>query len=322
MGCHGIGRFASELLRRLPAHPVLRRGPKPLSLLDPLWLSCQVASRRPRVFFSPGFNPPPATLSSVVFTIHDLAHLKAPGVATSAKRLYYKLIVQPAAHRAHRVLTVSEYSRGEILEWSGLSEERVVNVGNGVGPPFQPDGERYNPNYPYVLYVGNFRPHKNVPRLLAAFRELDHPELHLLLTGPPSPELKQQINRLGIRHRTRFLNTPNDNVLAAIYRGARLVVLPSLYEGFGLPALEAMACGVPVVASDRTALPEVVGDAAVLVNPLDVEAIHSAMEQVLTDPVLWDWLSAAGMARAAQFTWDAVATKVVAVLQSALNETA
>ena len=133
-GPHGIGRFATEVLRRLPAHQELTGGPKPLSPLDSLWTAAQVFTRRPALYFSPGFNPPVCRVP-LAFTIHDLMQIRTPEVATPAKRLYYAAVVRPACRRANRILTVSEYSRKQILEWTGVAEERIVNVGNGVGEP-------------------------------------------------------------------------------------------------------------------------------------------------------------------------------------------
>ena len=318
-GTHGIGRFASEVLRRLPEHPLLENGPRPLSPLDPLWLTYHVLARRPPVFFSPGFNPPPICPCPFVFTIHDLIQVQAPDAATLAKHLYYKLIIRPAARRAYRVLSVSEYSRRQIIEWSGLPEERVVNVGNGVGAPFQADGERYEPGFPYILYVGNFRAHKNLHRLFRAFHGLVYPELRLLLTGTPTPPILAQLRQLGLGSRIGFLGAPSDNELAAAYRGALFLVLPSLIEGFGLPALEAMACGTPVIVSNRTALPEIVGGAGLLVDPLDVWDMKRGMESMLSAPELRTTKRNEGFRRAQQYSWDQVAMRVHAVLKAALG---
>ncbi|HWQ53421.1 MAG TPA: glycosyltransferase family 1 protein [Bryobacteraceae bacterium] len=318
-GIHGIGRFASEVLRRLPEHTVLENGPRPLSPLDPVWLTCNVLARRPAVFFSPGFNPPPVCPSPFVFTIHDLIQVQAPDAATLTKQFYYELILRPAARRAYRVLSVSEYSRRQIIEWSGVPEEHVVNVGNGVGPPFQADGDRYEPGFPYILYVGNFRPHKNLHRLLRAFQGLDCPELRLLLTGNPTPPILARVQQLGLLSRTEFLGTLSDNDLSSVYRGALFLVLPSLIEGFGLPALEAMACGTPVIVSNRTALPEIAGGAALLVDPLDVCDIRQAMERMLSDSELRTTKRSAGTRRAVHYSWDQVAARVHSVISGALG---
>ena len=238
-------------------------------------------------------------------------------VATPAKRLYYNLIIKPAARRAHRVLTVSEFSRTQILNWTGLPEERVINVGNGVDYPFQQFGDRYRPGFPYILYVGNHRPHKNLDRLFAAFRDIDAPKLRLLLTGAASPEMAARLEHTGLANRIGFLGTISDERLATMYRGAKLLVLPSLSEGFGLPALEAMACGVPVVASNAGALPEVLGGTGVLVDPLDVADIRAGIERVLDDSSLLLKMHRLGLQRATKYRWEQVGAAVCKVLREA-----
>jgi glycosyltransferase involved in cell wall biosynthesis len=276
-------------------------------------------ARRPPVFFSPGFNPPPLCPAPFVFTIHDLIQLQVPAVTTPAKRLYYQLVVRPASRRAFRVLTVSEYSRACILEWSGLPEERVVNVGNGVDLPFTVEGQRHEPGFPYVLYVGNARPHKNLQRFLSAFRGVDYPEVRLLLNGTPSEEIAWRLRELGIENRTQFMGALSDDALADLYRGARLLVLPSLVEGFGLPALEAMACGTPVIVSHTPALAEVVGEAGFFVDPLDIQNMTRAMERLLGDGGLRTAMGQRGLERSRQFSWDRVAAKVRAVIEEAVD---
>lgn len=309
-GPHGIGRFARNVLSRLPEHTELKSGPRPLSALDPLWLSYQIAALRPSAFFSPGFNSPAVSTRPLIITIHDLTHIQFPAFATWGRRLYYQFLVKPAAIRAVCVLTGSEYSRTQILKWSGLPETRVVNISYGVEALFHPDGPRYEPGYPYILYVGNFRAHKNLDRLLAAFAQIDYPELRLILTGNKTPELAERLRTLKLEQRVQFAGTVSDEVLSRLYRGAALLIFPSLLEGFGLPALEAMACGTPVIASRTTSLPEVVGDAGVLIDPTDIDDIHRAIERVLGDAELRRRMRALGLLRARRFCWEGVAERV------------
>jgi glycosyltransferase involved in cell wall biosynthesis len=317
IGPHGIGRFASNVLRRLPHHSQLRSGPRLLSPLDPLWLSYQIGLHRPDIFFSPGFSLPAVSLSRFVFTIHDLICVQLPAASLSstyARKLYFETIVRRAARRAYRVLTVSEYSRIELLKWTGLHDDAIVNVGNGVEPVFTPIGPRYDPGFAYILYVGNFKPHKNVNRLLDAFARLDFPGLRLLVTGYVTPRLLATLRALALEDRVQFTGCVDDHRLAELYRGALLLVQPSLMEGFGLPPVEAMACGTPVVASRVTSLPEVIGDAGVFVDPLDVSDIRRAIERTIGDVNLREQMIVAGRLRASLFRWDDVARKVASVL--------
>jgi len=317
IGPHGIGRFAQEVLQRLPAHGKLTKGPKVLSPLDSAWLSFEIARRKPDVYFSPGFNPPVFSSAPLIFTIHDLIHLRVPEEGNALKHWYFKHIVLPSAKRAFRVLTVSEYSRREILSWSGLPGERVVVAGNGVDKSFSPAGVRNEFGGPYLLYVGNRKPHKNLDRLFQAFRRIECSKVKLVLSGENDTEISTRIARAGIAPKVVFAGTLQDGELPALYRGAEALVLPSLLEGFGLPLLEAMASGTPVIAARSSALPEVAGDAAVLVDPLDVSDIQQGIEFVLGNPNIRAQLRFRGLRRAREFTWDRVAERVAAELRNA-----
>jgi len=317
LGPHGIGRFAKEVLARLPDWTSVDVRGKPLSMLDPWRLARAIRRAQADVYFSPGFNPPLGRPAPFVFTIHDLIHLTCPGEVGPTKRIYYELVVKPAALRAFKVLTVSGYSRQQIIEWAHVPEDHVVVVGNAVGPRFTPNGPRHEPGYPYLLHVGNHKPHKNIPRLLQAFSASLSEGFYLVLTGSASGQLNRLINRLHLGGRIMFSGLHDDDELAAYYRGATAVILPSTCEGFGLPLIEAMACGTPVVASNAASLPEVAGEAAVLVDPYDVDSIASAMRRIVEDAQLRATLSDRGLQRASAFTWEGTASMVAAVLEEA-----
>jgi glycosyltransferase involved in cell wall biosynthesis len=193
----------------------------------------------------------------------------------------------------------------------------VTNVGNGVERTFRPEGPRYEPGFPYILYVGNARPHKNLDRLFSAFAPIDDPDLRLVLTTPKTRELMRRLFKSGIEQRVCFATSVTDEDLPALYRGALALVFPSLMEGFGLPPLEAMACGTPVVASRRGAIPEVLGNAGLLVDPLDSVDIRQGIERVLEDSALRSAMRQAGLVRARLFNWDTVGAKVNQVIQEA-----
>jgi glycosyltransferase involved in cell wall biosynthesis len=295
-GPHGIGRFSDEVIARLPDAQPLRAGVRKLSLLDPLATTLAVMGLRAGVYFTPGFNPPLRCPVPFVFCIHDLIHLRFAGESSALRRAYYGLVVGPAAQRAARVLTVSEYSRREILEWTGLNSERVEVVGNGVSDVFRPEGPRHAPGYPYFLHVGRRGSHKNVDRLVAA----------------------HAASRCGRDVRLLFTEDLDDAQLAAHYRGAVALVFPSLYEGFGIPVVEAMASGTPVLTSNLTALAETVGEGnALFVDPLSVDAIAAGLDRLAEDAALRAQLRERGLLRAAVFTWSRVAEKVADALRRA-----
>ena len=314
----GIGRFSREILRRLPPCERLHSPLRPLNPLDCLYLSLELGWHDNRCLFSPGFNAPLFSRRPYVFTIHDLIHLECPEEGSFSKALYYHFVVKRAARRAYRVLTVSEYSKRKIVAWTGLPAERVVVVYNGVDREFSPRGPAHQPGYDYLLYVGNQKPHKNIDRLLeASARVVSGTKTRLVMTGQPSASTQAAIARLGLEGLVIFSGPLSDEQLAAYYRGAKLLVLPSRLEGFGLPVVEAMACGTPVVCSNAGSLPEVAGGAAWLVDPLNVEDIADGMARVLRDDALSNSLRRRGQVRAPQFDWDAAAAAIWNVLQAA-----
>jgi glycosyltransferase involved in cell wall biosynthesis len=181
--------------------------------------------------------------------------------------------------------------------------------------------ERFQLQQRFVLYAGNIKPHKNLERLIEAFhalRRADLDDLKLLIIGDQIskyPALRRAVHRLKLHKHVRFLGYLPDDTLAILYRLAAVFVFPSLYEGFGLPALEAMASGTPVVTSNVSSLPEVTGDAAVLVDPYDVDAIEAGMRRVLTDPQLADEMRRKGLRRAREFSWERSVAKTWQVYQ-------
>ena len=315
IGNHGIGRFASELYKRIPGLNAYRSKRSPCHPLDPALLSAALRKQKPGIFFSPGYNSPIGWNKPFVFSLHDLNHLCVRDNSNSLKRAYYKYIIKPACHRAACVLTVSEYSKHEIADWANVCVDKVVNVGNGVGPPFTPQGHKYEPGFPYLLYVGSRKPHKNLPRLLQAYSASGVArEVKLILSGHADKQILIEIDRWNLRSDVVFADVSVDDDLAAMYRGAKGFVFPSLYEGFGLPPVEAMACGVPVLTSNLCSLPEVTGDAAILVNPNDIEEIKEGIRQLVFNSELRTQLTIKGIQRVRNFSWNESARKVKELL--------
>jgi glycosyltransferase involved in cell wall biosynthesis len=315
IGNHGIGRFAKHVLGGLKFCPILL-GSHPAAAFDSLRLSWALRGlAREDVFFSPGYNTPLFCRAPFVFTIHDLSHIRCAENRKPEISLYYATIMKQACHRAALILTVSEFTRKQIKEWSGVRVDKIVNVNCGVDLAYHPNGDSYGLPFPYLLSVSNRRPHKNEVRLIAAFAKANvDPQVHLVLTGNQSAELLQATEAEHVRSRVDFLGMVPEDKLPALYRGAEALILTSLYEGFGLPVLEAMACGVPVVTSNVTAMPEVAGDAALLVDPRSVEQISRAIERIMRDTELRRQLVEKGIARAACFSWQNTVQRVQKLL--------
>lgn len=294
---------------------------KPSSPFDPLRLF-HVMLRLPKhsIVFSPGYNAPLFVVRPFVFSIMDLNHLFVPANSSFAKRAYYYFVIKRACHKARRVITISEFSRTQVVSWSGLKAEKVVNVGVGVEDRFSPVGIQHSLDCPYLLYVGSRKPHKNLVRLLKAFSiaRIDQ-AIFLLLSGAPDRYMCAQLRNLGLENRVRFAGFISEENLPSYYRGALALAFPSLYEGFGLPVLEAMACGTPVLTSNATSLPEVVGDAGLMVDPYDVKAIAAGIERLVEDYQLREKLRTRGLERAKRYTWERTAEKTLRVLQEAMD---
>jgi glycosyltransferase involved in cell wall biosynthesis len=247
----------------------------------------------------------------LVVTVHDLSFEHHPEWMAFHDRLPFRTFVPRAVRRADAVITVSEWTREDILETYGIPSERVVVTPNGVDPVFRPDGLRRG-GPPYLLFVGALQPRKDPLTAVSALPLLD-PELHLLVAGADKRDgtvVRDRVERLGLRARVEFLGHVDMPSLASLYRGAACLVVPSRYEGFGLPVIEAMACGTPVVAARAAALPEVAGSAAVLVDPGDPEALAAGVEHALRQR---ESFVAAGFERAASFSWRDTARRTLAV---------
>jgi len=285
------------------------------------------------VFHAPQYNAPLAVPSPLVVTIHDVAHIALPEVFRSrAMQAYAHAMLRGAIARARLVLTGSEFTRDELVRRLGADPGRMRSISYGVDPRFRPaedfDAVRANLRDmgiegPYVLYVGNVKAHKNLTGLIAAFERLPDPQLRLIIAGTVGgfrvgdDAVYVALARSPARDRIRATGWVDDDQLLALYQGARLLAIPSLYEGYGLPVVEAMACGVPVVTSDRASLPEAAGGAAVLVDPADTDGFADAIARVDGDEALRADLVSRGLRRVRELTWEESARRHVEVYREA-----
>jgi glycosyltransferase involved in cell wall biosynthesis len=280
---------------------------------EQLVLPAQAAAGRARAILCPANLAPLASRRTVV-VLHDVAPLREPSWYSAAYVRWQRVVLPRIARRARLIVTPSAFSRDEVVELLGVPAGRVAVVPGGVDARFTP-GTDPGPareahglaERPYVLTVASRTARKNLGVLDLAAQRLAARGVDLVAAGGDRPQFRSETATAGVRP----LGHVDDALLPGLYAGAAGFVLPSLYEGFGLTALEALAAGVPVVAGARGALPEVCGDAAQLVDPTDAEAIAVALERALDDPAPW---RAAGPPRAAPLTWDATARRVDALL--------
>lgn len=282
------------------------------------------------VFHFPDFVLPPVWRGATVVTVHDLSFLVHPETADEGLRLYLERTVPLAVREADHVLVDSANTQNDLICLLDADPRRVDVVYPGIDAGFSRVTDpvtlrdvrhRYALHHPYILHVSVIEPRKNLPRLFAAYARLrrDTGCRHRLMIagglGWMYESVFQAVEELKLNDSVVFLGRVPEADLPALYTLADLFVYPSLYEGFGIPPLEAMACGTPVVTSNVSSLPEAVGDAGLMANPTDIDEIADAMAQILTNSGLAADLSRRGIERAAQFSWQAAAEKVHAVYQ-------
>lgn len=279
------------------------------------------------------YTLPPAITCRSIVSVHDISYRFFPEAFSPRDRLLLSIAVPLSMRRASRVITLSANARQDILREYRIPDWKVVAIPLAAEHHFQPVRdqtvlkgirERYRLPERFILAVGNLQPRKNLLRLIEAFgalRQAGYREHRLILVGQSrwkESDLLTAIQGLGLENEIITTGYVPDEHLAAIYSAADVFVYPSLYEGFGLPPLEAMACGTPVITSATSAIPEVVGDAALLVEPTDVRALAVALERVLSNPDERQRLGKAGMARAAQFSWNETARRTLDVYHDVL----
>jgi len=327
----GVQRYAREIVARLgersrTIHTAARDG-----VPGHRWEQFALPLRcRGSLLWSP-CNTGPIAVRRQVVTVHDASYADAPECFSRPFLKWYAWLIPRLVRRVRRVVTVSEFSRRRIAELTGLPAERIDVIGNGVdarfAPPADDEVERVRARYglgdgPYVLTLGSVEPRKNLATLLRAWPRVAgrRGDLTLAVAGGANLSIfnGQGVGDVAAMPGVRRLGYVDDGDLPALYGGAALFVFPSLYEGFGLPPLEAMACGTPVVSSGTSSLPEVLGDAAAYVDdPRDAEAMADAIVRVIDDGMLRATLAERGRRRAATYTWESAAERTWRVLAEA-----
>lgn len=353
----GIAQYTQHLIRALaalePAHEFLilhsRKDMRNLATapgqhrircwtpahhrFERLALAVEVAPLRLDLLHSPDFIPPLDGHYRSVITVHDLAFLRYPQFLTVASRRYYNNQIAAAVARADAIIAVSETTRADLLDLLGVPPQKIAVIPEAASEQFRPtpleevERLRAKRGLPtsYILFVGTIEPRKNIGGLLHAYA-------HLRATLPDAPPLVIVGGRgwldeevftlcedLALGQWVIWYGPADPADLPALYSGAAVFCLPSFYEGFGLPPLEAMACGTPVVVSNRSSLPEVVGEAGLLVDPDDAAEIGEALHRVLTDSDLAAEMRRCGLQRAAMFSWAETARQTLALYERTLE---
>jgi alpha-1,3-rhamnosyl/mannosyltransferase len=315
----------------LPATPAVASYPvalSPFSLAQQWQIPHILGLMRADLYHSTYVVMPYAPGIPAVLTVYDLIPLLFPDQSSSRARLFARWANGLALHAAGLVLAISETTRADYIRHLGARPEKIVTVPLAADPAFAPGidrqrlaavAEKYALPERYVLYLGSNKPHKNLVRLVEAWSIVESKRqaasYKLVVAGTWAeqyPEARRRVEELELHDRVVFLGSVAEPDLPRLYGGAQLFVFPSLYEGFGLPVLEAMACGTPVVCSNRSSLPEVAGEAAILVDPLDVSALAGAIGRALSDEELRRDLRRRGLDQAQRFTWQETARRTLA----------
>jgi glycosyltransferase involved in cell wall biosynthesis len=297
----------------------------------PIWVEAFIG--RVDVFHSPDFLIPPVRKAKTIVTVHDLSFIRLPECADANLRIYLEKAVPRSVERADLVLADSENTKDDLVELLGVPRSKVKVIYPGVDERFRPLKDelalndvrkRYELPSRFILSLGTLEPRKNLTRLIEAFSLLSllspfpfpFSPLSLVIAGGKGwlyEDIFRKVEELGLGERVVFTGFVSDADLPVIYNLAELFVFPSLYEGFGLPVLEAMACGTPVVTSNSSSLPEVVGEAGLMVDPMDVEGLAEAMWRALSDHPLRERMIRSGMRRARGFTWEKSAEELLSL---------
>lgn len=297
----------------------------------------------PDVFFSPTHYAPRFCPIPSVISIMDLSFIRYPELFTKKDLWQLKTWTAVSARKASKILTISNFSKREIIDYYRFPEDKVIVTYPGydekkfkiqksqpeAGPPLAEKfkiniiTEKYNIKGDYILFVGTLQPRKNIIRLIETFNTLKDKNLSLIIAGKKGwmyEDIFNKVKELELEKRIIFIDYIDEDELPDLYRKARCLVLPSLYEGFGLPVVEAMACGCPVVASDNTSLSEIIGEAGILVNPLNILDIARGITLVSDNESIRNTLIEKGLNRVKRFSWTSCAGRTLEVIKNINND--
>lgn len=293
-----------------------------------------VRSHQPQILHGMNMVIPFRSLAGClpVVTIYDMAYMRFPETIPAHIRLYYQLLIPRVAQHAKHIITISEFTKQEVMNLLGVPENKIsvtpLACKHSFYEPLRQDKTAvlHHLGLPerFILSIGTVEPRKNLVRLIQAFSQaVEHPgfDLELVVVGMSgwlTQPIFQELSRSQAAKKIKFIGSASNETLKALYQTAEFVAYPSLYEGFGLPVLEAMSLGVPVLTSNSSSLPEVAGDAAVLVNPLQVDEIRDGLVELATNPELRQLLGQKGLTHATNFSWHQTAQQTVAIYQNLL----
>lgn len=308
------------------------------SLAEQIKLPKVLASLAPDLVHFTNFNHPLSWNRPFVITIHDLTIFKypvGPKQRSPIAQLAFRAVIRHALARAKKIITISNSSKHDLVRYFSARSERLEVIYEGIDPAYQPTSlaqrgrvqnylkAQFNIRSPYILFVSQWRPHKGLGVLVNAYHELrdKYPKLipQLVLVGKPHPDYPEILKLIETSRYRRDIIMPgfvDEEVLPKLYQGAEVFVFPSLYEGFGLPPLEAMACGAPVVASRASCLPEILGQSALFARPDDPHELADTLAKIFTDHKLWRAVRAAGFEEVKKYSWHEMADETLKVYES------
>lgn len=311
-GFRGDEKISSHFVRRFS-------GRLSTLFLEKLSVPVEVLIGKINIFHGPCFFIPRSLSSKSIVTIHDLLPFRHPEFLPVKWNNAVKKSTYASVKKADSIIAVSDYTKNEIMDLFKIPGERIRVIHNGISPIFKQVKDqskindvkaKYGVNGPYLLFVGNIEPKKNIEKLIRAFvmlrNETDY-KYSLLIAGGKAwhyPKVRDLVRELQISNEIIFTDVVEDDELPHLYSGAELFVFPSLHEGFGIPVIEAMSCGTPVVTSNATSIPEIAGDAALLIDPSSESEIAEAMHKILSSSIIRGQLIKKGIERAKKFSWE------------------